>query len=528
MNCAGHACYIVVMTTNDLGRVLAVFMFIVLNPAQSWADDFINIHAIQRSINKRNLEWRVKDNWVSRLPKSQLKRMLGVNRAPTGSLDFESAGRHKSDLPSSIDWRDHDGHNWVGPTMNQGNCGSCVAFAVAATIEAQYSIQTGLWWLRPTLSPQHLFACGGGSCNFGWTPDAAANHVQENGIPDEACMPYTSGSTGEDAECEDRCKDIENRSVQIVSYDSPSSGGGSMDTVKRALLNGPLVTTLSVSEDFVAYGGGIYKHTWGSSLGGHAVSIVGYDDTKKAWLIRNSWGPEWGEDGYGWISYKDDSGVGSETWNFEVQTSPKYLSVTAPTDKQYVSGTFNFSVTAHGLGTKDVAKLHIHIRDHKKNKVATLDCPAIENGVCTIPFDTRTLTEGRYEIFAQSGSRLRDSIASQIRHFVVINSPPVMSLSFEAAKGTNLAKPLKNRPEFNVHAKSTPVPIQHVEFRAIDSEGNIASIKTNEDVLEEMKMGWRTITVPDGKYNILFHGETTYEGQLYTVDTKPISVTVKN
>jgi C1A family cysteine protease len=519
------------MTRHNLTWMLfaTVFGFATsTNSATRNLDDFIDIRSIQNSIQHHHLNWRVKNSWVTRLPKSQLRRMLGLSKAPVGSLDFESTGRKKNDLPAQVDWRNHNEESWLGPVMNQGNCGACVAFALAATLEAQYSIQTGLSWLRPTLSPQSLFACGDGRCDFGWTIEGASEHVQQFGIPDEACMPYTSGSTGNDAECSSQCKDAEKRSLRIASYDSPSAGGGSMEAVKRALTKGPLVTSLNVSEDFVTYGGGVYKHSWGESLGGHAVSIVGYDDDKKAWLIRNSWGPEWGEGGYGWISYYDDSGVGSDTWSYEIQTAAKYISVTSPKEKEYISDVFEFSMNSHGISSRDAAKMHFHIRDGKKHEVAVLDCPQTKNGTCTVSFDTRSLKEGRYEVYAQSGTRLRSKITSQVRAFVIINSPPVMSLSFEAAKGTNLAKPLRDRPEFFVHAKSTPVPMQHVEFRALDEDGNIAAIKTNDDVLEEMKMGWRTITVPDGKYKILFHGETTYNGQVYSIDTEPMAVTVRN
>ena len=55
--------------------------------------------------------------------------------------------------------------------------------------------------------------------------------------------------------------------------------------------------------------------------GGHAVSIVGYDDSKNAWLIRNSWNTAWGEAGFGWVDYDDVSGVGGETWHLNITPS---------------------------------------------------------------------------------------------------------------------------------------------------------------------------------------------------------------
>ena len=73
-------------------------------------------------------------------------------------------------------------------------------------------------------------------------------------------------------------------------------------------MKGPLVTTMTVYEDFFDHKSGVYKHTTGKLAGGHAVSIVGYDDKDQAWIIRNSWGPDYGDNGYVKIAYDDDSG----------------------------------------------------------------------------------------------------------------------------------------------------------------------------------------------------------------------------
>src|SRR5581483_8309882 len=112
--------------------------------------------------------------------------MLGSTRPPAGRLDF--SGIHAKGA-SSLDWRNMNGVNWLGPVMNQGNCGSCVAFATVATLEGRTSIAAGFPTLRPTFSPQQLFACGGGACEQGWQPSSAADFLQNTGIVDEACLP---------------------------------------------------------------------------------------------------------------------------------------------------------------------------------------------------------------------------------------------------------------------------------------------------------------------------------------------------
>ena len=103
-----------------------------------------------------------------------------------------------------------------------------------------------------------------------------------------------------------------------------------VNSVKEALQKGPLVTTLSVYADFMSYGGGVYKHVTGDELGGHAISIVGYDDTKQAFIVRNSWGQEWGENGFGYVAYDDTSGVGDETWLYEMPSLGGAVAMTSP------------------------------------------------------------------------------------------------------------------------------------------------------------------------------------------------------
>jgi cathepsin L len=81
----------------------------------------------------------------------------------------------------------------------------------------------------------------------------------------------------------------------------------STNEIKAALCKyGPLATRMRVvSGAFFAYTGGVYNESVASdsSGGGHAVVIVGWDDSKGAWRMKNSWGADWGEDGYAWIAY---------------------------------------------------------------------------------------------------------------------------------------------------------------------------------------------------------------------------------
>ncbi|MDR3606623.1 MAG: C1 family peptidase [Oligoflexia bacterium] len=480
----------------------------------------IDVSQVQRAIVKNHARWQAKDSWLNHLAPKDVKHMFGLQKPPKRTLDFH--GVHAL-TAGSIDWRNKDGVNWLGAVMNQGDCGSCVAFSTVATLEAQTSIAYGVPWLHPSFSPQQLFACGGGGCDSGWMPDSAADFLQSTGVVDEACMPYTSGSTGQDVACNQECADSSSRSMKIAAYTTPSGsyGSGNADAVKAALANGPLVTTLTVYADFMTYAGGVYKHVTGDALGGHAISMVGYDDAKQAWLIRNSWGTEWGDNGFAWVSYDDDSGIGGETWSFNVAPPTGYLSVESPSDSEYVSGQYQLSVDARNLNAQDV---RFHIVGSDGRDASTLACVG-QGANCSASLNTLQLKEGTYQIYAESPSA---SVKSQVREFYVINSVPQMSLSFAGANGVDLTAPLSGRPEFAITAQSTPVPFQRLRFSVTDSTGKVIEVKNSEQVLPQMQMGWRTTVIPNGQYTISMHGEITYGSQVYSADSASYTVTVQN
>jgi len=76
---------------------------------------------------------------------------------------------------------------------------------------------------------------------------------------------------------------------------------------------GPLATCFTVYDDFYAYSNGIYSHVRGNVVGGHCVSVVGYNDTDQYWICKNSWGTGWGESGFFRIAY-GQVGIDSDMW----------------------------------------------------------------------------------------------------------------------------------------------------------------------------------------------------------------------
>lgn len=80
---------------------------------------------------------------------------------------------------------------------------------------------------------------------------------------------------------------------------------------------GPVIACFSVYDDFFAYRSGVYHHVYGERVGGHCVCCVGYDDSQTYWICKNSWGPEWGEQGFFRIQY-GEAGIDHVMWAIEL------------------------------------------------------------------------------------------------------------------------------------------------------------------------------------------------------------------
>lgn len=481
-----------------------------------------DVRALNQQIRAVGARWIAKDTGLSRLSKSEARRMLGLKRARQVAEFQAPALQMQSNLPMQLDWRNQNGINWVTPIMDQGNCGSCVAFASIATLETQYKIAMGLPMFNLRLSPQSLFSCGGGACEWGWRPESAARFLQRNGAVEEACLPYTSGATGSDVACNATCNNPLRMKVKLSAFSTPSRSVRNIEAVKAALQSGPLVTTLDVYADFMSYAGGIYTKVSGEYLGGHAVSIVGYNDVERYWIIRNSWGATWGEDGFGRVSYDDMSGVGDETWSYQLPTIAGAVSVMEPTDYSYWAGQIPVNVVSTFAGTE---QMNVSFTNSAGMVAGSAIC---EGKSCNQMIDVSSMPEGRYEVEVTAMNAAGAKLGTSARQFFYIaHQKPELTLSFNGKSGLDMTKPLRARVEFAVLAKSSTVPMSSVEFHFRGPNGVIKT-RATQVVMDGLVMGWRTNTVPNGNYEIWMTGRVKTNSWEQIVETPKLQVTVAN
>jgi PKD repeat protein len=249
--------------------------------------------------------WVADETSVSQLSEKERTNLCGVSEE-TIEWEYRQAEQRTTEpniihsYPSSVDWRNFEGHDYTTPIRDQGTCGSCVAFATIGAIEARMEVADGDPNLNPDLSEAHLFFCNDRQCNvgdprYGWSPEGAMNYARDTGIVDEPCFPYTDYNQN----C-NLCADWQNKITEVDDW----TGTSSVSEMKQALADyGPLEVTMAVYDDFYSYSGGVYRHDQGNFSGYHAVTLVGYNDNQDYWIAKNSWGTDWGESGWFRIAY---------------------------------------------------------------------------------------------------------------------------------------------------------------------------------------------------------------------------------
>lgn len=137
-------------------------------------------------------------------------------------------------------------------------------------------------------------ACNGGYLNRVWS------YLTNTGTVSDGCDPYVSGNRYVPS-CPAKCSSTSQLFTKYKCASGSVVHPTSVAAIQTEIMNnGPVQAGFTVYSDFYNYRSGIYKHTTGYVLGGHAVKVIGWGTQSgiNYWIIANSWGPSWGEKGF--------------------------------------------------------------------------------------------------------------------------------------------------------------------------------------------------------------------------------------
>lgn len=313
--------------------MVALFIFcIYLNPLQSISFTAVSadiipfeqgdtLEEISAIIKHNGYNFTVGYNWVYDMSPGEKAKLFSRHRplSPRKVISQEDSGPISTllgkQLPESFDWRNYNGRSYIGPVRNQGNCGSCYAFAACAAAEGTYNWANGrhdgncvdfsesfiIWCLgRLPEYNDHFFGCDGADYDY-----YELEALTKEGVCEEEYFPYMTADSG-------ACIHWGDPTILFESWHRIPCND--IEAIKTAIMTyGVVDAAVWISSAFQAYNSGIYQDTNTSCYSkpcyytptNHAVALVGWDNNggDGYWILRNSWGKGWGEDGYMRIKY---------------------------------------------------------------------------------------------------------------------------------------------------------------------------------------------------------------------------------
>jgi len=265
--------------------------------------------------NKKNLPYKLGLNQFSDMTNAEFKKKMCTKKVPedidailSNNTKFKPVIEEeiKRNLKHGHKSNDVDHSEWFGEVRDQGSCGSCWAFSAVGSVEGNAALKAGEK-LQDFLSPQQMMDCDkeDSGCDGGMF-EPSFDYIISNGLTWEDNYPYRAR--------ESSCNYDGNPAVEVssVNYCSNYSGNSnakcSPSKVQQLLEKGPLSVGIDGgTNEFQSYDGGIF--TADCSQDNHAVVAVGYGsaDGYDYYLVRNSWGDSWGENGYIRVAMNEDN-----------------------------------------------------------------------------------------------------------------------------------------------------------------------------------------------------------------------------
>jgi len=256
-------------------------------------------------INSKNLTYKLGHNKFSGYSIEEYRIINGFDNIENGGYKgirkYYNVIESLTMLPSSVDWRKK---GVVSPIQDQGQCGSCWAFSATASLESALALKTEQ---LTKMSEQQLVDCDnfkhGGSdfgCNGGLMQNAFTWIGKNDGLCSYSDYPYVSGITKKSGSCNLNCVPVSQSDVSkymsVVENDEGMMTALSMQPVSVAIQADQM--------DFQLYKSGVFTGKCGTTLD-HGVVLVGYGTDSETgldyYILRNSWGTSWGQNGYMYI-----------------------------------------------------------------------------------------------------------------------------------------------------------------------------------------------------------------------------------
>eukprot|EP00931_Biecheleriopsis_adriatica_P077216 TRINITY_DN50825_c0_g1_i1.p1 TRINITY_DN50825_c0_g1~~TRINITY_DN50825_c0_g1_i1.p1 ORF type:complete len:365 (-),score=70.12 TRINITY_DN50825_c0_g1_i1:363-1403(-) len=289
--------------------VLAI-VAMMFNPDRGASKTPVNDRNLILHVNRNAKSWRAgSSSFFEGWTMGDMKSLSGIGVSNGAGGISECVVQELEKLPASFDSRE----KWpqcFGPVYTMGNCSSSWAIASASAVANRLCIANPLENAGMRLSPQSLLSCDKANmgCNGG-NLDKVWTFMKTEGLVSEECFTYQANS---EMLCDSRCDTEEPKRIGSVCK------LGSASAIRREiLLNGPVVAPLILTNDLLVYRSGIYEvmrtasqlFTADQQRQLHAVKFIGWgsQDHKSYWIIENSFGPDWGENGFAKIASGEQS-----------------------------------------------------------------------------------------------------------------------------------------------------------------------------------------------------------------------------